>query len=497
VNKKPRAPTSTTKLWGGRFDAATAAIVEDYTSSIALDARLVRYDIVASMAHARMLGRQRIIPAQDAARVVRGLEQILAEWERGDFVLTPALEDVHTTVEARLTAKIGAAAGRLHTARSRNDQIATDFRLYTMDACAFTIELLLELQSSLVELAEAHRDAIMPGYTHLQRAQPVLFAHHLLAYVEMFDRDAQRFAFAHDVADALPLGSGALAGSPYPLDRQGVADELGFAQISANSIDAVSDRDFAVDYVYAASLAMTHVSRLAEELVLWSSAEFGFIRLPEAFATGSSIMPQKKNPDVAELARGRTGSTIGALVSILTMLKGVPLAYNRDLQEDKPALFAAEDALCPTLIVLAEMLPKLEVDEGRMLAAAVANYSLATDLADHLVKKGRPFREAHEAVGQLVRLAESRGVELNELSITEYRHASPLFGEDALRIDVQTSVRSRDVPGGTAPRRVHAALRRARKRIEAHLTGFAPLKPAATPGKPHSRSAAARSKRQK
>ncbi|HEX5478368.1 MAG TPA: argininosuccinate lyase, partial [Dehalococcoidia bacterium] len=331
-----RAP----KPWGGRFAQPTDALVEAYTSSIDTDARMLTHDIAASIAHARMLGRQRIIPKKDADAIVRGLAEILDEYARGDFVLDPSLEDVHMNVEARLAQKIGPVAGRLHTARSRNDQVATDFRLYTKDACARAMDALLAVQSALLDLAEANKAAPMPGYTHLQRAQPVLFAHHLLAYVEMFARDHTRFAFAALLADELPLGSGALAGVPYPIDRASVAEELGFSGVTANSIDAVADRDFAVDFLSAASLAMVHVSRLAEDLILWSSAEFGFIRLPDAFATGSSIMPQKKNPDVAELARGRVGRVAGALTGMLMTLKGLPLAYDRDLQEDKPALFA-------------------------------------------------------------------------------------------------------------------------------------------------------------
>ncbi len=469
--------TNGAKPWGGRFDAATDALVESYTSSIDADERLLRYDVLASIAHARMLGRQRIIPKADADKIVRGLKEILDEYERGDFTLRPELEDVHMNVEVRLGAKIGAVAGRLHTARSRNDQVATDFRMYVRQASCVAMARLIVLQSSLLDLADANKNVTMPGYTHMQRAQPILFAHHMLAYVEMFERDVKRFGFAFQMIDELPLGSGALAGVPYPIDRASVADELDFAGITANSIDAVSDRDFAADYLNAAALAMVHVSRLAEELVLWSSAEFAFIRLPDAFATGSSIMPQKKNPDVAELARGRTGRVIGSVVAILTMLKGLPLSYNRDLQEDKPILFEAEEILTSTLEVLAAMLPHIEIDAKRARIAAVANYSLATDLADYLVRKGLPFRDAHEAVGKLVRYAEDRGMELHRLTLDEMRRFSPLFDEDARRIDVMSSVRSRDVPGGTAPKQVTAALRRARKRVNAMLVG-ADAKPA-------------------
>jgi argininosuccinate lyase len=455
------------KPWGGRFAEPTDALVESYTSSIDVDARLLSVDIEASIAHARMLGRQRIIPKKDADAIVRGLTEIREEYERGEFALRTDLEDVHMNVEARLSEKIGDVAGRLHTARSRNDQVATDFRMYVKRAaCGRAAVGLLDVQAALLDLAEANKTVVMPGYTHLQRAQPVLLAHHLLAYVEMFARDYARFAFAYVMMDKLPLGSGALAGVPYPVDRASVADALGFSDVTANSIDAVSDRDFVVDFLSASALTMVHVSRLAEEIVLWSSAEFGFIRLPDAFATGSSIMPQKKNPDVAELARGRTGRAIGGLMGMLTTLKGLPLAYNRDLQEDKPVLFDVEDTLLSTLEVLSAMLPRIEVDAKRARRAAVANYSLATDLADFLVRKGLPFRESHEAVGKLVRYAEDKGMELARLTLEEMQRFAPQFDEAARRIDIMSSLRSRDVPGGTAPRRVTAALRRARKRIE-------------------------------
>jgi len=464
----PTSPIGGAKLWGGRFDTPTDPMVEMYTSSIGADARLLDADIDASIAHAKMLGRQRIIPPEDADRIVRGLTEIADESERGAFQLRDDLEDVHMNVEARLAEKIGPVAGKLHTARSRNDQVATDFRMEVMGSIAAVVRSLVHLQDALVTLAEDNSDVVMPGYTHLQRAQPVLFAHHLLAYVEMFERDVTRFAFAMDMADVLPLGSGALAGVPYPIDRDFVAGELGFRAVSRNSIDAVSDRDFVVDYLSAAALAMVHVSRLAEELILWSSSEFAFIRLPDAFATGSSIMPQKKNPDVAELARGRTGSVVGALMGMLMTLKGLPLAYNRDLQEDKPPFFTTEFTLLSTLGVLAAMLPRIQVDGQRSRKAAVENYSLATDFADYLVRKGLPFREAHEAVGKLVRYAEEKSAPLARLTLEELRRFSPLFAEDARRIDVMTSLRSRDVPGGTAPRRVAQALRRWRKRID-HL----------------------------
>jgi argininosuccinate lyase len=464
-----RSKNGAAKPWAGRFGDATDRLVEAYTQSIDADARLLPYDVAGSMAHAKMLAAQGIISDADAAKIIAGLAAILDDFYRGAFELTPELEDVHMNVEARLAETIGPVAGRLHTARSRNDQVATDLRMYVKHSHAAAIASLGRIMSALLDLAEANRDAVMPGYTHLQRAQPVLFAHHLLAYVEMFSRDVQRFSSAHELMDRSPLGSGALAGVAYPIDRQLVARELGFGGVTANSIDAVADRDFVVDFVSAAALTMVHVSRLAEELVLWSSAEFAFIRLPDAFATGSSIMPQKKNPDVAELARGRTGRVIGTLVSLLTMLKGLPLSYNRDLQEDKPSLFEAEDILFASLEVLSAMLPRIEVDAERAGAAAIANYSLATDLADYLVRKGLPFREAHEAVGKLVRYAETRRVNLSDLSLEDMRRFSSLFEDDARGIDVMASLRSRDVPGGTAPKQVAAALRKARKHVDTIL----------------------------
>ncbi len=436
-----------------------------YTASIAYDRRLYRQDIAGSIAHARMLAKQGIIPGDDAQSIVSGLEDIRDEIERGDFPFHEELEDIHLNIEARLQEKIGEAAGRLHTARSRNDQIATDMRLFVIEACDTAVSAIRDLQIALLDVAEENRNAIMPGYTHLQRAQPVLFAHHLLAYFEMLDRDAGRFGDCRSRADELPLGAGALAGSPYPLDREFVANELGFSRVSRNSIDAVGDRDFVVEFQATAATAMMHLSRLAEEIVLWSSDEFGFVRLPDAFATGSSIMPQKRNPDVAELARGRTGRVYGNLLAILTMLKGLPLAYNRDLQEDKQPLFDTVDTLLPTLQTLAALLPTLEVDSDRMEAVAGGSYTLATDVADYLARKGVPFREAHQAVAQLVRYAEDKGKLLSGLSLVEYRRFSALFDDDVLALDVRSSIAVRDVPGGTAPSRVAEALKLARERL--------------------------------
>jgi len=449
------------KPWAGRFGADTSPLVDAFTSSLAVDRRIAIEDVRASLAHARMLAARGIIPAGDGEEILAGLMQIGEEIEAGTFAMDERLEDVHMNVEARLGEIVGAAAGRLHTARSRNDQVATDLRLWLKEAVAETIASLHDFQTSLVDVADRERRAVLPGYTHLQRAQPVLLAHHMLAYFEMLERDIGRFADCYARADVLPLGSGALAGVPYPIDREMVALELEFTAISANSIDAVSDRDFAVEYLAAAALAMMHVSRFAEEIVLWSTTEFGFVELPDEFATGSSIMPQKRNPDVAELARGRTGKVYGALISLLTTLKGLPLAYNRDLQEDKEPLFAAHDALNASLSVLAEMVPRLRFRPLQVRRAG-AGFLLATDVADYLTLKGMPFREAHGVVGRIVAYCEANRKGLQGLSLAEYRQHSGLFEADVLQIGVRSSLRSRDVPGGTAPRRVAMAIRRAR-----------------------------------
>ena len=461
----PRKRPASRKTWGSRFRGGTHPLTEAYTLSLPVDRRLWREEIDASTAHARMLGRQRIIPRADAATIVRGLQQIAKEIDGGRFRWRDELEDIHTNVESRLGELIGDAAGRLHTARSRNDQVATDLRLYAMRACERVIESARSLQRALVDLADANRHVAMPGYTHLQRAQPVLLAHHLLAYVEMLERDVARFRQAGDSADVLVLGSGALAGVPYPIDREVVARELGFSRISDNSLDAVADRDFAVEFVAAASLCMTHMSRFAEEIVLWSSAEFGYVRLPDAFATGSSIMPQKRNPDVAELARGRTGRVQGQLVALMTTLKALPLAYNRDLQEDKRALFESEDVLLETLEVFAAMVPELTFNAARMRRAATAGYALATDIADLLVQRGLPFREAHDIVGRLVQYAEEQGKTFGQLTKEELRRISTKLPSDLSGVTLAASLRARDVQGGTAPRRVSAAIRRWQRRL--------------------------------
>ena len=443
--------------------------VPPYIASVSYDRRLYRQDIAASVAHARMLAAQGIISEDDSRLICSGLESILQEIESGEFPWREELEDIHMNVEARLFEKIGDAAGRLHTARSRNDQVATDVRLYCKKVTQETITGLKALQEALVSVARAHADVILPGYTHMQRAQPVLFAHHLLAHFHMLQRDRERFADCLRRTDVLPLGSGALAGVPYPIDREAVAKELGFGRISANSIDAVSDRDFLVEFHANAALCMAHLSRLAEELVVWSSQEFGFVRLGDDYTSGSSIMPQKRNPDVAELARGKTGRVYGNLMGALTMLKGLPLAYNRDLQEDKQSFFDTVDTLLGTLSVFAGMVATMEVRAARMREAAADAAMLATDLADYLVRKGEPFRSAHRIVADLVRHAESQGVSLDKLKLSEYRRFSPRFDEDVYEISAESSVSGRDVPGGTAPRRVEEALREASRLLEADL----------------------------
>jgi argininosuccinate lyase len=453
--------TEEAKPWAGRFNEATSPAVDAYTSSLAVDQRIALEDVRGSIAHARMLAHQGIIPAADAEAIVTGLLQLRGEIEQGRFQMDERLEDVHMNIESRLGEIAGAAAGRLHTARSRNDQVVTDLRLWLKEAVSESIASLHDMQIALVDLADQNRRVVLPGYTHLQRAQPVLLAHHLLAYFEMFERDIGRMADCYARSDVLPLGSGALAGVPYPIDREMVARELEFSAISANSIDAVSDRDFVVEYLAACATTMMHISRMAEDVVLWSTTEFGFVELPDAFATGSSIMPQKKNPDVLELARGRSGKVYGTLLSLLTTLKGLPLAYNRDLQEDKEPLFAAHDTLNSTLNILSDLISQLRFRPltGRR---AAGGFLLATDIADYLTRKGMPFREAHNVAGRIVFYSESQGKDLRQLTLDEYRKHSRLFEADVLKINVGSSLRARDVPGGTAPRRVSQAIRRAR-----------------------------------
>ena len=456
----------------GRFQKDADKLVQRYTASIPFDQRLYQHDIAGSMAHAKMLAKQSIITDKEAELIGMGLVSIREEIEQGQFQFKAELEDIHMNIEARLTEKIGDIAGKLHTARSRNDQVAVDLRLFCKEAIAETISGLRGLQSALLDVAEANKNVVVPGYTHLQRAQPVLLAHHLLAYFEMLERDVQRFQDCLKRTDVMPLGSGALAGVPYPIDRAFVAKQLGFSQISQNSLDAVSDRDFVIEYEAAASVAMMHLSRLGEELVLWSSAEFGFIEIDDAYATGSSIMPQKKNPDVAELGRGKTGRVYGHLMGMLTTMKGLPLSYNRDLQEDKEGLFDTVDTLLSTLAVFAGMVKTLKVKAERTGQAAGQGYILATDVADYLVKKGLPFRQAHSVVAKLVSYAVEKGKELNQLELGEYRQFSPLFDAGVLDVTVASSIKARNVVGGTAPEQVDAQLARAKGLVKSRGGGY-------------------------
>ena len=417
----------TKKLWSGRFQKETNQVVDDFHSSILFDSRLYRYDIQGSIAHARMLGRQGIITTGEANQIIRGLEEILKEIEAGQVIFSLEAEDIHMNIEQLLIARIGEAGKKLHTARSRNDQVALDIRMYLKDEINEITYLLTELQATLLEMAEKHIDTIMPGYTHLQRAQPVTLAHHLLAYVQMFDRDTQRLQDCYRRTDVLPLGAGALAGTTFPIDPAYVAELLGFAGVAENSLDAVSSRDFVVEFVGAAALIMVHLSRFCEELILWASAEFSFIELDDAYSTGSSMMPQKKNPDLAELIRGKTGRVCGDLLALLTMLKGLPLAYNKDMQEDKEALFDAADTVKKCLVVFRPLVATIKIKENNMLSAACRGFVNATDLADYLVGKGIAFREAHKIAGQIVYYCLQRQKSLEELSLEEFQQWSKLI----------------------------------------------------------------------
>jgi len=448
-----------------RFQKGVDKRVEKYVASIPFDWRLYKQDIAGSMAHAQMLANQGLISKKDAELIIRGLVSIREEIEQGKLEFKLELEDIHMNIESRLFEKIGDVAGKLHTARSRNDQVALDLRLFVKEAIGETISKLKHFQLALLDVAEANKSVIMPGYTHLQQAQPVLFAHHLLAYFEMLQRDVMRFQDCLKRTDVLPLGSGALAGVGYSIDRDFVAKKLEFSELSRNSLDAVSDRDFVIEYEAAAAITMMHLSRLAEEIVLWSSEEFSFVELDEAYATSSSIMPQKKNPDVVELARGKTGRVYGNLLGLLTVMKGLPLAYNRDMQEDKEGLFDTADKLLTTLEVFAGLTKALKINADRMRQVMSGSYLLATDVADYLVRKGLPFRQAHKIVGQLVQYAIGKSKSFGELSLDEYRSFSPLFADDVYGITVDTSVAARNVIGGTAPEQVLASLSIARKLV--------------------------------
>ncbi len=440
---------------------------QNYTASIHYDKRLYDQDIAGSIAHVKMLARQDIVNGDDADKIEAALLEIKTEIEQGSFPWRVELEDIHMNIEARLFEKIGDIAGRLHTGRSRNDQVALDIRMYTKEMVDRTVELINELRLVLVTKAEENPRVVMPGYTHVQRAQPVLFAHHMLAYFEMFGRDVKRFKQVKDNADVMPLGSGAIAGVPYHIDRDWVAEYLGFESISRNSMDAVSDRDFLVEYQAASALCMMHLSRLGEELIFWSSDEFKFARLDDEHTTGSSMMPQKRNPDFAEIARGKTGRVYGNLMSILTVLKGLPLAYNRDMQEDKEGFFDTIDTILLTTNVFKGMVSKMQIYPDRMRDAARGSYLLATDVADYLVDKGIPFREAHSIVADLSSYALSEGKHFDELSLDVYRRFSDVFDMDVFEITVDTSVADRDVVGGTAFGRVSIAVGAAKEELDA------------------------------
>ena len=454
--------------WSGRFGEPVSERVRRYTASVDFDRRLASVDITASLAHARMLAATGVISATDLADIERGMAQIHGEIERGEFAWSRALEDVHFNIEHRLTALVGDAGKRLHTARSRNDQVATDLRLWLRGAIDALAARLSALRMALLDLAEPHADTIMPGFTHLQVAQPVTFGHHLLAYEAMFARDAERLADCRKRVNRLPLGSAALAGTSFPIDRESVARELGFDGLCGNSLDAVSDRDFAIEFTAAASFVMVHLSRLSEELVLWMNPRFGFIALADRFCTGSSIMPQKKNPDVPELVRGKTGRVVGSLIGLLVLMKGQPLSYNKDNQEDKEPLFDTVDTLDDTLAIMADLVATgITVNVQRMRAAALEGFATATDLADYLVRKGVPFRDAHEAVARAVREAESRGIDLASLPIPDLRIFAPQVGDDVHAVlTLEGSIASRDHPGGTAPVRVRAAIAAGRAALQ-------------------------------
>ena len=461
------------QAWSGRFAEPVAELVQRYTASVDFDKRMALVDIEGSLAHAKMLAAQKIISSNDLSDIERGMAQIRQEIENGSFNWQLALEDVHLNIEARLTQLVGDAGKRLHTGRSRNDQVATDIRLWLRGAIDGIQLQLNSLRTGLVNLAEKHADTIMPGFTHLQVAQPITFGHHMMAYAEMFARDAERLVDCRKRVNRLPLGAAALAGTSYPIDRESVAKTLGFEGVCQNSLDAVSDRDFAIEFCAAASLTMTHISRLSEELILWMSPRIGFIDLPDRFCTGSSIMPQKKNPDVPELARGKTGRVNGNLISLLTLMKGQPLAYNKDNQEDKEPLFDSADTLLDTLRIFADMVPHIQIKAETMRAAALQGFATATDLADYLVKKGLPFRDAHEAVAHAVKTCASRGCDLADLTLEELKKACHLENQSALVdsevfkvLTLEGSISSRSHTGGTSGAQVRLAIEKYRQTLK-------------------------------
>ena len=455
------------KPWEGRFSERTNRSVEVFTSSIHTDKRLYAYDIEGSIAHSKMLARQSIITEEDASLLIHGLSKIKIDIERGNFQFDDSLEDIHMHIESRLLQDIGKVAQKLHTARSRNDQIALDVRMYLRDEILDILKHLVSFRGLIVDFAKKHIDAVLPGYTHLQRAQPVLLSHHLMAYYEMFSRDCGRFMDALKRIDIMPLGSAALAGTTYPIDREYTAELLGFPEVSANSIDSVSDRDFIIEFLAAASLCMVHFSRISEELVLWSSSEFGFIELSDSFSTGSSIMPQKKNPDIPELVRGKTGRVFGDLIALLSIMKSLPLAYNRDMQEDKGPLFDAVDTLKACVKIYIKMLPNIKIKKETMLKATFKGFLNATDMADYLATKGMPFRQAHSCVGKIVSCAINENKELYEMTLKELRPFSSLFQKDVFdMLTTDQMINRRESFGGTATKNVKAAIKQAEADIK-------------------------------
>lgn len=455
------------KLWGGRFTKNTDEFAEGFHSSISFDCRLVRQDIKGSIAHARMLGKQGIIPMEDSKKIIEGLNGILADAIEGKLEFSPHDEDIHMNVEKILTERIGEAGKKLHTGRSRNDQVALDFKMYVKEECEELESALKELICALLNIAEENTNTIMPAYTHLQKAQPTSLSHYMMAYAEMFWRDITRFADCLERADVMPLGSGALCATTYPLDRPSVAAELGFKDITMNSMDGVSDRDFAIEYLSCASIAMMHLSRFCEELILWSTNEFKFVTMDDAYSTGSSIMPQKKNPDMAELIRGKTGRVYGSLTTLLTVMKGIPLAYNKDMQEDKECVFDASDTVISCIKVFTKMISTLRFNKATLYNQAGRGFTNATDAADYLVKKGLPFRDAHEVIGRLVLHCESSGLAISELSIDELAGFSPLFSEDVYdAISLEACVSRRNIPGGPAAEQVNSHIALMKKRLE-------------------------------
>ncbi len=466
MQEKKETTVADSKVWSGRFAEPVAELVKRYTASVGFDQRLAEFDIQGSLAHASMLHKVGVLGAEDLSSIQRGLGEILEEIRAGQFVWSLDLEDVHLNIEKRLTERVGDAGKRLHTGRSRNDQVATDVRLYLRAAIDALLELIRHAQLAFLDLAEKNTDTIMPGFTHLQVAQPVSFGHHLMAYFEMLKRDAERLQDCRKRVNRLPLGAAALAGTSYPIDREMVAKALHFDGVCENSLDAVSDRDFAIEFTACGALIMTHLSRLSEELILWMNPRIGFIDIADRFCTGSSIMPQKKNPDVPELIRGKTGRVNGHLIALLTLMKGQPLAYNKDNQEDKEPLFDTVDTLMNTLTILADMMRGITVKPEAMRAAAAQGFATATDLADYMVKKGLPFRDAHEIVARAVRHAETKGCDLSDLPLAELQGFSALVAADVYEVlTLEGSLRSRNHIGGTAPEQVKAAIGRARKAL--------------------------------